>query len=88
MAFMDLPLDAPCKPNKGLEGGACNRQSCQAEPALHYNHGSYAWYCDDCARDIGQDIVNKRDWDLRWKPECGHDMFETREQIDARKAAA
>jgi len=84
MGFMDLPLDAAEKPNKGLEGGACNRRSCQAEPALWYNHGSYSWYCADCARDIGQDTFNLRDWKLRWEPQCGHPMFETREQMDAR----
>lgn len=34
MAYGDLPMDAPEKPNKGVEGGACNRRSCQAEPAI------------------------------------------------------
>jgi hypothetical protein len=87
MAYGDLPLDAPHKPNKGLEGGACNRQSCQAEPALYYNHGSLSWYCADCAHDIGQDHINLRDWELNWKPRLGHDMFETREQMDARLEA-
>jgi hypothetical protein len=87
MSYGDLPLDAPLKPNKGHEGGACNRRSCQAEPALYYNHGSHAWYCHDCAIAIGQDHVNKWDWEARWKPECGHDQFETRQQIDARRAA-
>jgi hypothetical protein len=86
MAYGDLSLDAPCKPNKGVEGGACNRQSCQAEPALHYNHGSLAWYCGDCARDIGGDSVNRRDWDMKWRPKCGHAMFETRHEIAAREA--
>ncbi len=85
MAFGDLSLDAPLKPNKGLEGGACNRQSCQAEPANYYNHGSHKWYCGDCAHDIGQDSFNKRDWDHSWRPRLGHDMFETREQMDARE---
>ncbi|MBN8844833.1 MAG: hypothetical protein J0H88_16450 [Sphingomonadales bacterium] len=84
MAYGDLPLDAPHKPNKGHEGGACNRQSCQAEPALWWNHGSHSWYCGDCARDIGSDVVNKRHWDLRWLPECGHPQFETREMMNAR----
>lgn len=80
---MDLPLDAPEKPNKGREGGACNRRSCQSEPALHYNHGSYAWYCADCARDIGDDHVNRRGWAMDFG-HLGHPMFETREQITAR----
>ena len=86
MAFGDLPLDAPCKPNKGLEGGACNRQSCQVEPANWYNHGSAAWYCDDCRHDIQFDSFNLRDWERNWQPECGHPMFETRDHMDARKA--
>ncbi|WP_157973403.1 hypothetical protein [Blastomonas sp. UPD001] len=85
MAFGDLPLDAPHKPNKGMEGGACNRQSCQAEPALWWNHGSHSWYCADCARDIGEDIVNRRDWEYNFQPRLGHPMFETREQMDARR---
>lgn len=88
MAFMDLPLDAPEKSNKGKEGGACNRRSCQAEPALHYNHGSYAWYCGDCARAIGDDRVNRSDWAANFYPKLGHPQFETREQIDAREAKA
>lgn len=86
MAYGDLAQDAPLKPNKGQEGGACNRRSCQVEPALYYNHGMSVWYCADCARDIGQDPVNLRDWTYRWKPKLGHDQFETREQMDERKA--
>lgn len=91
MAFMDLPLDAPLKPNKGHEGGACNRRSCQAEPASFYNHGSHSWYCADCARDIGEDVMNARTWPLdfpRLFPgRALHPMFETREQMTAREAA-
>lgn len=85
MAFGDY--SGPDKPNKGHEDGACNRQRCQAEPAAFYNHGSYSWYCADCARDIGQDPVNKRDWERRWQPKLGYAMFETRAQMDARDAA-
>jgi hypothetical protein len=40
VSYGDLPMGAPHKPNKGKEGGACNRERCQAEPALFYNHGS------------------------------------------------
>lgn len=87
MAFGDLSLDAPEKPNKGLEGGSCNRRSCQAEPALWWNHGSYSWYCADCARDIGDDVVNRSDWARNFFPKLGHPQFETREMIDAREAA-
>ena len=84
MAYGDLPLDAPCKPNKGKEDGACNRQSCQAEPARWHNHGSLSWYCDDCRKDIQFDSFNLRDWQLNWQPRLGHPMFETRQQMDAR----
>ena len=84
MAFMDFPLNAPHKHDKGQEGGSCNRQSCQAPNADWYNHGSYAWYCYDCAIAIGQDSFNKRDWELNWQPRLGHPMFETREMMDER----
>lgn len=84
MAYGDLPLDAPLKPNKGKEGGACNRQSCQAEPALWFNHGMAKWYCGDCARDIGGDEFNRRHWNSDWRPRLGHDQFETRRMIRAR----
>jgi hypothetical protein len=88
MAYGDLPIGAPHKPNKGKEGGACNRERCQAEPANWYNHGSHAWYCRACRCDIEFDVVNYRDWQLRWQPECGHPQFETREMIDAREQSA
>ena len=87
MAYGDLPHGAEHKPNKGKEGGACNRARCQAEPALYWNHGSHSWYCADCARDIGEDPVNKRGWERQHQPSCGHPMFETREQMDARNVA-
>jgi hypothetical protein len=77
----------PDKPDKGQEGGSCNRSSCQASPANWYNHGSYAWYCDDCRVQIQFDHVNLRGWERDWKPRCGHDQFETRAMLDARKTA-
>lgn len=80
MAFGDY--SGPDKPNKGHENGSCNRQRCQAEPARWYNHGSYAWYCDDCRHDIG-DRVGEALW-KRDFPECEHPMFETREHMNAR----
>jgi hypothetical protein len=79
--------DGPNKPNKGKEGGACNRTRCQAEPALWFNHGSYAWYCADCRRQIEFDPVNKHDWQRNFQPKLGHPMFETREMMSARGAA-
>ena len=75
--------DGPLKPNKGLEGGACNRQSCQDEPALWYNHGSHSWYCRLCSIDIGQDAFNLKHWKLDF-PNINYPMFETREMITAR----
>ncbi|WLJ71158.1 hypothetical protein [Sphingomonas phage Carli] len=90
MAYGDLPLDAPEKPNKGHEGGACNRRACQAEPALWYNHGSYSWYCEDCAKQIGGDHVNERNWYAdfaRFFPRQERfPMFETREMMDTRES--
>lgn len=83
MAYGDY--NGPNKPDKGQEGGSYNRTRCQAAPALHYNHGSYSWYCAHCASDIGQDPMNLRDWRLKFEPRLGHPMFETREQMDARK---
>lgn len=84
MAFGDY--NGPDKPSKGHEGGACNRQSCQAEPANWFNHGSSSWYCGDCRADIEFDAFNSREWQAYWFPKCGHPMFETREMIDRRKA--
>ena len=85
MAYGDLPLDAPFKPNKGLEGGACNRQSCQTEPANYYNHGSHAWYCWDCANSIGNDVVNHLNWMSNHYPQCQHPMFEDRQMMNNRE---
>lgn len=91
MAYGDLPHDAPCKPNKGHEGGACNRQRCQAEPALWWNHGSHSWYCDDCASDIGGDAFNARTWPLDFSRlfpgRQFHPMFETRQQMTERESS-
>lgn len=77
----------PDKPNKGHEGGACNRSRCQAEPANWYNHGALSWYCEDCRQEIQFDPVNLMGWERDWQPECGHPMFETRDQMIARDAA-
>lgn len=84
MAYGDY--DGPNKPDKGHENGSCNRTLCQCSPARWYNHGSHSWYCDDCKRDIGEDSFNKRDWERNYQPRLGHPMFETREQMDARKS--
>lgn len=80
MAYGDY--NGPDKPDKGKEGGSCNRTSCQAHPADYYNHGSMSWYCFDCMLDIGNDTFNMRDWQRQNK---GYPMFETREMMEARK---
>ncbi|MDW9531924.1 hypothetical protein RWE87_13535 [Sinorhizobium meliloti] len=82
MAYGDY--DGPNKPDKGKEGGSCNRTRCQCAPARWYNHGSYAWYCDDC-RDQIYDAVGQRHW-ARDFPNVEHPMFETREMMDNRAA--
>lgn len=78
--------DGPDKPDKGKEGGSCNRGRCQAPNAIWFNHGSRSWYCADCRRDIEFDPMNKREWEVNWLPTCGHPMFETREMMTARGA--
>lgn len=35
--------------NKGKYRGACNRSGCLRPGAYWYNHGSQAYYCDECA---------------------------------------
>ncbi|MEQ9347720.1 MAG: hypothetical protein RIG26_14870 [Thalassospira sp.] len=82
MAYGDY--SGPDKPNKGQEGGACNRQLCQHEPANWFNHGSRSWYCDTCRHQIEFDAFNYRDWQANHEPDCGHPMFETRHMMDAR----
>lgn len=76
----------PDKADKGKENGSCNRRLCQCAPARWYNHGSFAWYCDGCRRDIEFDSFNLRDWRANYQPKCGHPMFETREMMDTRNA--
>lgn len=78
--------DGPNKADKGKEGGSCNRSRCQDAPALYYNHGSRSWYCRSCRNDI-YDAVGQRLWKLDF-PKADHPMFETREEMDARKAGA
>lgn len=73
------------KPDKGCEGGSCNRTACQAPNAIWYNHGSLSWYCEACANLIGNDVVNLADWMLNFYVKCGHPQFETRAMIDARE---
>ena len=85
MAYGDY--SGPDKPDKGQEGGSCNRTLCQASRAIWYNHGSHSWYCADCRTDIEFDSFNWRDWQTNHKPTCGHPMFETRKMIEDREKA-
>lgn len=84
MAYGDY--DGPDKADKGKEGGSCNRTRCQCSPARWYNHGSYAWYCDDCRATIEFDDVNYRSWRRDWEPRLHHPQFETRAMMDDRAA--
>lgn len=86
MAYGDY--DGPNKPDKGKEGGSCNRTRCQASPADWFNHGSSSWYCLECRLDIQFDYINHRDWRANFQPKLGHAMFETREMISAREGKA
>ncbi len=74
----------PDKPDKGTEGGSCNRRLCQAPGAIWFNHGSHSWYCPDCRSDIENDEFNRREWERHFYPKKEHPMFETREMIDSR----
>lgn len=76
MAYGDY--DGPDKPDKGKEGGSCNRTRCQASPAIWWNHGSRSWYCQECRNEIQFDEFNHRDWRVNFQPKYGHPMFETR----------
>lgn len=81
-----MPYGAYNGPDKGLEGGSCNRSTCQDSPAIWYNHGSLSWYCESCRRDIEFDSFNYTDWERNWRPQLGHPMFETRGMMEAREA--
>ena len=72
----------PNKENKGHENGACNRRSCQKEPAIWYNHGSFSWYCTGCKNQI-YDEPGRRFWAQDF-PNAKHPMFETREMLNKR----
>ena len=80
--------DGPNKPDKGHEGGSCNRTRCQTSPADWYNHGSYSWYCEDCRIAIEFDRVNYAGWHRDFFPRLKHPMFETRKMMDDRAALA
>lgn len=56
---------------KGELNGACNLSACTSGLlATYYNHGSYAHYCEHCAKRLNSDPYNK-DWALK---NLGHDL--------------
>ena len=73
----------PDKADKGKKHGSCNRSSCQDNPAIWWNHGSYAWYCERCKNDI-YDAWAQRMW-IRDFPKADYPMFETVEMMAERK---
>jgi len=56
--------DPEIKKDKGLKGGSCNRQNCQAPNAIYYNHINKKYYCKTCAEEI-----------TRWNPEEFNDQL-------------
>lgn len=82
MAYGDY--NGPDKPDKGKEGGSCNRTLCQTAPAEWWNHGSHSWYCASCRKQIEFDPVNYREWRRDFEPKLKHPMFETRQMMNER----
>lgn len=63
------PVDPEDFPDdKGVWDGACNRSACLKYPALWYNRGSYAFYCEECAHMLND--ANKNDSFCRDAPLC------------------
>lgn len=51
--------EKPIKPDKGKQGGSCNRTACQdSYGAFCYNHPMQAYYCIKCAREINRHQVD------------------------------
>jgi hypothetical protein len=47
--------EGPNRPDKGLEGGACNVTACQLpNSATWYNHSTQRWYCRTCAVELNR----------------------------------
>lgn len=55
---MDLrPVDPETiqdKPDKGLQGGSCNRKICQQPGAFFYNKETRKFYCHRCCKEISK----------------------------------
>lgn len=74
------------KPNKGLKNGVCNRQACQAEGAIFFNHGTMLYYCGRCAHDLNTDRFNREDAQRLWgHPLCQLDADALQIMLDSYK---
>lgn len=54
---MELSNNTPMEdhPQKGDQGGACNRTACQSTVDVNYfNHSTRKYYCESCA-----ELINK-----------------------------
>jgi hypothetical protein len=47
-----LAREKPEHPDKGKDGGRCNRRACQEPGAYYYNSGTRKYYCWVCAKLI------------------------------------
>jgi len=45
-------VEPELKEDKGVQGGSCNRRSCQKPQAVWFNHSTRKYYCGHCARMI------------------------------------
>jgi hypothetical protein len=64
---------------KGLYLGVCNLSRCTSgKPATWYNHGSLSHYCEDCAKMLNNDPVNKQQAMISF----GHDLCTKLAEID------
>ena len=68
--------EKPISPDKGKEGGSCNRTACQ-EPhsAFCYNTPMRAWYCLRCARTINDVARGDKMEPFINIPENYHDLW-------------
>lgn len=64
---------------KGHYLGVCNLSRCTSgKPATWYNHGSLSHYCEDCAKMLNNDPVNKQSAMISF----GHDLCTKLAEID------
>ncbi len=47
---------------KGEFNGLCNLTRCKSgKPATWYNHSTRLYYCTGCAKELNEDVFNKKD---------------------------